>query len=205
MNGKASGTLKLAAASIAAQHWLPTILKRFTERYPNVQISLATGWTSDIMALMYEGDFHIGIVRGKPTWNGVRHLLFTDRLYLIDQQVECLEQLRSTNRPFIQFKSDSTYSLHIQQWWHERFATLPERTIVVDQIETCKQLAYHGIGYAILPESALRDLDRTMHKIPLEDRSGHFITRGTWLISTEIAWQLPQVQAFFQVTQERLQ
>ncbi|KXG10381.1 LysR family transcriptional regulator [Anoxybacillus rupiensis] len=202
MDGRASGTLRLAVVSIAAQHWLPSILKRFTERYPNVKIALVTGWTSNIMEWMYQNDFHIGIVRGVPHWNGIKHFLFADRLYLIDQKINGLEQLPKTDRPFIQFKSDSTYFLHIQQWWHEQFETPPERTMVVDQIETCKQLAYHGIGYAILPEIALHDLDDSMNKIPLKDRTGRLMERGTWLIGADTAWQLPQVQAFYQVVRE---
>jgi DNA-binding transcriptional LysR family regulator len=205
MHGEISGTLTLAVTSIIAQHWLPPILKRFTELYPNVKISLTTGWTSEIMASMYENNFHIGIVRGKPNWSGVTYHLFADRLYLVDQEMECLEDLRGTKRPFIQFKSDSTYSLHIQQWWHERFQTLPERTVIVDQIETCKQLAYHGIGYAILPEIALYHLDDKMKKIPLTDTNGQLMTRDTWLISTETAWQLPQVRAFQKIMQDFIQ
>jgi DNA-binding transcriptional LysR family regulator len=205
MHGEISGTLTLAVTSIIAQHWLPPILKRFTELYPNVKISLTTGWTSEIMALMYENNFHIGIVRGKPNWSGVTYHLFADRLYLVDQEMECLEDLRGTKRPFIQFKSDSTYSLHIHQWWHERFQTLPERTVIVDQIETCKQLAYHGIGYAILPEVALYHLDDKMKKIPLKDINGQLMTRDTWLISTETAWQLPQVRAFQKIMQDFIQ
>lgn len=202
MYGEISGTLTLAVASIIAQHWLPPILKRFTELYPNVKVSLTTGWTSEIMASMYENNFHVGIVRGKPNWSGITHHLFTDRLFLVDQEMESIEDLCSTNRPFIQFKSDSTYSLHIQQWWHERFHTLPERTVIVDQIETCKQLAYHGIGYAILPEIALYHLDDKIKKIPLRDKNGQFMTRDTWLIISETAWQLPQVQAFQKITKD---
>jgi hypothetical protein len=62
-----------------------------------------TGWTSDVMAVMYKGDLHLGIVRGAPSWGGPKHLLFSDRLCLIDEQIDSLEQLRHTKRPFIQY------------------------------------------------------------------------------------------------------
>ena len=35
------------------------------------------------------------------------------------------------------------------------FSTNPKRQIIVDQIETCKQMAVNGIGYAILPSITL--------------------------------------------------
>ncbi len=200
--GQISGTLTLAVVSIVAQHWLPAVLKTFMMLYPNVNVSLTTGWTSEVLSGMYENRFQLGIVRGKPNWSGIATRLFTDQLYLVDQEIQSLEQLPHTDRPFIQFKSDSTYSLHIQQWWHEQFQALPPRTVIVDQIETCKQLAYHGVGYAILPEIALDDREQHLvHMIALKDKHGERMTRDTWLISSEAAWQLPQVQAFQKVLQ----
>ncbi|MFC0296811.1 substrate-binding domain-containing protein [Geobacillus jurassicus] len=152
---------------------------------------------------MYENRFHIGIVRGKPNWNGMAIRLFADQFYLVDREIWSLDQLIHADRPFIQFKSDSTYSLHIQQWWHERFRTMPVRTVMVDQIETCKQLAYHGVGYAILPEMALDDREQhRVHLIPLKNKHGEWMTRDTWLISSETAWSLPQVQSFWKVLRQ---
>ncbi|WP_445613881.1 LysR family transcriptional regulator [Geobacillus sp. YF-1] len=198
--GQISGTLTIAVTSIVAQHWLPPVLKTFIKLYPDVNVSLTTGWTSEVLSHMYENRFQLGIVRGEPNWSGIATRLFSDQLYLVDQEIHDLEQLRHTERPFIQFKSDSTYSLHIQQWWHEQFQALPARTVMVDQIETCKQLAYHGVGYAILPEIALDDREQyVVHMIPLKNKRGEPMTRDTWLISSEAAWQLPQVQAFEKV------
>jgi DNA-binding transcriptional LysR family regulator len=197
--GKVSGTLKLAVASIIAQHWIPYVLKDFAQTYPGVKISLITGWTSEVMTAMYENDAHVAIVRGRPEWNGPIHRLFADPLFLVDKEIQCLDDVFTTERPFIQFKSDSTYHQQIQHWWHKRYRTFPQSTIVVDQIETCKQLAYHGIGYAILPEVAIREIGNDMMKIPLTDEEGKLIARDTWLIGSELSFQLPQVQAFINI------
>jgi DNA-binding transcriptional LysR family regulator len=197
--GKIYGTLKLAAASIIAQHWLPDVLKDFTATYPRVKISLITGWTSEMMTAMYESDVHVAIVRGRPEWSGMLRRLFTEQLFLVDKEIQRLEDVFITERPFIQFKSDSTYHQQIQYWWYERYRTFPQRTIVVDQIETCKQLAYAGIGYAILPEIAIKEIGNDMIKIPLTDQKGQPMTRDTWLIGSELSFQLPQVQAFIRI------
>jgi DNA-binding transcriptional LysR family regulator len=199
-----SGTLKLAAASIIAQHWLPNVLKDFTQNYPSVKISMITGWTSEVLSALYENDVHVGIVRGRPEWNGIIHHLFTDKLFLVDREIHRLDDVLNTERPFIQFKSDSTYNQQIQQWWYERYHMLPKRTIIVDQIETCKQLSCSGIGYAILPEIAVQELEKDMKKIPLTDEKGKYITRDTWLIGSELSFQLPQVQAFMNMIEKRL-
>ncbi|MBO9130349.1 LysR family transcriptional regulator [Bacillus sp. 165] len=202
LQNKTHGTLKIAVASIIAQYWLPNMLKTFVKQYPLVQISLFTGWSSEVQKHFFEGDVHIAILRGTHELQGKRIHLFTDELYLVDTEIQNIEMLRHTNKPFIQFKSDSTYYSQIQQWWYSTFSHAPRRTIVVDQIETCKQMVLHGIGYAILPSTVLHDLDTSLHKIPLTDGGIQF-TRETWMFLNDSALELKQVKAFADMLQEK--
>ena len=50
-------------------------------------------------------------------------------LYLVDTEMKELNQVLETDRPFIQFKSDSNYYQEIQDWWHRQFQTTPKNTI----------------------------------------------------------------------------
>ncbi|MFC0270725.1 LysR family transcriptional regulator [Metabacillus herbersteinensis] len=202
LEGEVHGTLKLAVASIIGQHWLPKVLKNYVNQYPHAKISLVTGWSSEILKSMYEDHMHIGIIRGNPEWKGMKHHLFTDTLYLVDTEISDIEDVLKTERPFIQFKSDSTYYQEIQDWWHRQFNTTPKRTIVVDQIETCKQMAFNGIGYAILPSVTLEEEKRDIFKIPLLEENGKPVGRDTWLLGFESSFQLKQVQAFVEVVKE---
>ncbi|MDR0137095.1 LysR family transcriptional regulator [Metabacillus idriensis] len=202
LEGEVHGTLKIAVASIIGQHWLPNILKQYVSKYPHAKISLITGWSSEILKSMYEDHVHIGIIRGNPEWKGVKQHLLTDTLYLVDTEIQKVEDLIETERPFIQFKSDSSYYQEIQDWWHKHFQSSPKRTIVVDQIETCKQMAYNGIGYAILPSVTLLDDERDIYKIPLLNEHGEPIVRDTWLLGFESSFKLKQVQAFLDVLKE---
>ncbi|HWJ78850.1 MAG TPA: LysR family transcriptional regulator [Niallia sp.] len=199
------GTLKLAVASIVGQNWLPAVLKRFVERYPQAKISLVTGWSSEMMKSVSENNMHIGIVRGVSDWKGLKMHLFDDPLYLVDKEISELDDLLHTNRPFIQFKSDSNYYEEIQVWWHRNFQTPPQNTIMVDQIETCKQLSFNGIGYSILPSIALQKADSSLSKIPLYNENNEPIKRSTWLVGYEASFQLKQVQAFLQIIKEYLE
>ncbi|MCG1020456.1 LysR family transcriptional regulator [Sutcliffiella horikoshii] len=196
------GTLKIAVATIIGQYWLPKVLKRFIQKYPNAKVSLVTGWSSDIVKSLYEDEVHVGIIRGNPEWKGVKKHLLKDNLYLVDTEIEELSELEHTERPFIQFKSDSTYYQEIQVWWHKKFQAPPKRTIVVDQIETCKQMALNGIGYAILPSITLKDDYENIKKIPLEEDDVYNLHRDTWLIGYESAFNLKQVQAFMDIVTE---
>ncbi len=198
MKAEVSGTLKLAAASIIGQYWLPKILKEYVRSYPNVKISLMTGWSSEILHQFEEGHFHVGIIRGNPDWRGMKKLLFRDHLVLVDTEIQSISQLKASEKPFIQFKSDSTYYQEIQAWWHEHFLSPPERTIVVDHIETCKQLALNGIGYAILPSISLTENDQ-IYKMPLSSGHHEQVSRDTWIITHETYMRLKQVKAFLEL------
>ncbi|MGG1400233.1 LysR family transcriptional regulator [Bacillus salipaludis] len=197
-----SGTLKIAVASIVGQNWLPQVLKQFIDTYPQAKISLVTGWSSEILKCLYDDQVHIGIIRGTPDWKGAKIHLFSDPLYLVDRVITKPEQVLDTDRPFIQFKSDSNYYQEIQDWWMRNFKTSPKRTIVVDQIETCKQMTFNGIGYSILPSITLKSAEKNIFKIPLLNENNLPLKRDTWLLGYESAFQLKQVNAFVELIKE---
>lgn len=200
LQSEVSGTLKIAVASIVGQNWLPQVLKRFIDMYPQAKISLVTGWSSEILKCLYDDQVHIGIIRGTPDWKGVKMHLFSDPLFLVDREINSPEQVLATSRPFIQFKSDSNYYQEIQDWWIQNFKTFPKRTIVVDQIETCKQMTFNGIGYSILPAITLNKGEKGLFKIPLMDENLKPLIRDTWLLGYESSFQLKQVSAFVELT-----
>ena len=203
LTSKVHGTLKIACASIVGQNWLPKVLKEFVETHPEAKISLLTGWSSEIVKSIYDGEAQIGIVRGQTDWKGKKIHLFRDTMYLVDQEMTSIDDVLTTEKPFIQFKSDSNYYQEIQQWWQKHFSINPKRQIIVDQIETCKQMALNGIGYAILPSITLNGTE-DVNKVPLvHSEKDMGLTRDTWLIGYESAFQLRQVQAFVDVVQER--
>src|SRR5699024_6923915 len=113
-----------------------------------------------------------------------------------------VEEVMETERSFIQFKSDSSYNEEIRSWWDRQFQTFPKRTIVVDQIETCKQMTFNGIGYAILPEITLSDMDPDVFKVPLHDEKNQPIKRDTWMLGYDSSFELLQVKAFVEIIQE---
>ncbi|PLR97459.1 LysR family transcriptional regulator [Bacillus sp. T33-2] len=205
LESEVHGTLKIAVASIVGQNWLPQVLKKFVNRYPQAKISLITGWSSEILKTLYDDQVHIGIIRGTPDWKGVKIHLFKDSLYLVDTEITRVEQVLDTDRPFIQFKSDSNYYQEIQDWWLRQFQTAPKRTVIVDQIETCKQMTFNGIGYAILPAITLNGAEKNIFKIPLLDQQNQPIKRDTWLLGYESAFQLKQVQAFIDIIKEHIE
>lgn len=199
LNSDISGTLKIAVSSVVAQYWLPPVLKRYVSDFPNVQVSLFTGWSSEITNRLYENEVHLAIVRGNQNWYGEKEVLFSDELLLVDTQKFELSEYKEIHRPFIQFKSNSNYYQIIQSWWYEQFNSLPRNEIVVDQIETCKQFVLNGLGFAILPSTVLHDVkDDILIKTPLYTKENTLLTRDTYLLYNRDALKLKQVEGFMQ-------
>ncbi|WP_371261577.1 LysR substrate-binding domain-containing protein [Bacillus sp. MUM 116] len=49
----------------------------------------------------------------------------------------------------------------------------------VDQVDTCKEMVIHGLGYGFLSSCILKDID-DFYKIVLTDQKGNPILRRTW-------------------------
>ena len=76
------GTLSIACSSVISQKYLPSILAKFTKKYPLVSIDLVTGMSEDIKR--NHSKYHVSIVRGDKIKDSTSILLFKDPLYIFD-------------------------------------------------------------------------------------------------------------------------
>ncbi|MGP4076153.1 LysR family transcriptional regulator [Halobacillus sp. K22] len=186
--GEVAGTLSIGASSLFSQHFLPGVLEAYTKKYPSVTIDLVTGVSDEIRDS--STPFHVYVVRGEPIRTMVSHHLFDDPLYLIDTK----PLNKSRARPLIEFKSDPGFQKVMEDWMAVQPHHAFKRSIKVDQFETAKQLMKRGLGMAVLPKSASRDLE-DFYSIPLEvDKQP--LSRKTWACYQEGLRQLLQVDAF---------
>ncbi|MFD1019938.1 LysR family transcriptional regulator [Thalassobacillus hwangdonensis] len=190
------GSLSLGISSVVGQYLLPEVLRDYMEQYPKVKINLVTGLSSHIEETM--SDYHLSIIRGKqPKQQPERHL-FSDRLYLIAKKESMGKNV------LIEFKSDHTFHSMVKEWFLEHHDFTPDQTIKVDQIEICKQMMTCGVGMAVLPELAIKDLDKNDFDITPLKLGGSTLTRDTWICLTKQAEELPQVRAFQQLLEKHI-
>lgn len=186
------GTLSIACSSVISQRYLPSILAKFTKRFPLVSIDLVTGMSENIKR--ENNKYHITIVRGEKMKDNTSILLFKDPLYIFD--TEPFEKGEIKERPLISFKSDDDLHDLMNHWlFYHQDEINPIQKISVDQIETCKQFMMRGLGMAILPKSVSRNLMNKFPHLPLEVE-GEAITRDTWLCYQGGMRKLPQVNSF---------
>lgn len=77
MGHQVQGTLRLGVSSNFARYRLPALLKRFVKLYPDVEIIVKTGWSTEVMNYLYKDEVHIGIVRGDHHWHEHHYFFYT--------------------------------------------------------------------------------------------------------------------------------
>ncbi|GGE33085.1 putative HTH-type transcriptional regulator YraN [Pullulanibacillus camelliae] len=194
MEVKVKGTLKLGVSSIIARYRLPKMLRRFLSQYPEVDINVITGFSSEIEQILTDGDTHIAIMRGERPWHEQKWLLSKEPILVASKTPLEIKNLPSLAR--IYYKTDSSLKSLLDSWWKEIFQEPPIITMEVDNLETCKEMVKTGLGYAILPEACLED-ERELFTYPLHHQSGELVERETWVYCRDSAMQFAAVAAFF--------
>ncbi len=188
LTGTVRGTLSLAVSSVIAQYYLPQLLRSYMETYPNVRIDLQTGLSSAMYKERHH--VHLSILRGEVDDTDSLTKLFSEKLYYVTKKNS------PSTQTLIEFQSDQAFHSQLETWFQTTSFPSPTQTIKVDQIETCKQLMYNGIGACILPEIATNDIStEECLFIPIEV-DGAFLERDTWVHCHMKYANLPQVQAF---------
>lgn len=188
-----SGTLRLAVSGMFARYELPTLLKEFLNIYPDVEINLKTGWSSEVYHMLQKEEAHLGIIRGNYDWPGDK-ILFKEEKICIVSNTE-IDVVHLPSLPRINYQTDMSLKNTIDIWWNQTYTVPPKITMETDRSDTCKQMVLNGLGYSILPEICIQK-EEPLYTIPLTTKNHSYITRNTWLIYHDTSLELKHVKAF---------
>lgn len=195
--GVVGGSLNIYASHNFVHYRLPDILLRFCERYPNVEINVSTGKSSQLYSKLLQDKLSIAILRGDYKWGSSK--------FLLSQEPMCVITGRGTEHkplwsyPYIGHHSDSVEAAKIQRWSEENGVSL-ETTIWLDDINGCKELVRRGLGWSILPRICLDDFDGNIKSLSFQD--GTQFHRRTYVMYWDSYRELQQVQMFLNVLEE---
>lgn len=193
MDNKIQGTLRIGTSAIFAHYELPAILKGFLERYPDVDISLKTGLSSQINKMLQKEAFAVAVLRGDYFWPEEKHLLQEEPICLASPQKIDFKELPTL--PRINYGTDSSLRVMLEDWWRENFSIPPKIAMEVDSMDTCRQMVLHGLGWAILPLIGLQQHD-SLYTQELHWRDGTPVLRRTWMLYRNASLELSPVYAF---------
>lgn len=155
-----AGELSIGAAPAISTYVLPALLVRFTERHPNVHLSVRTGHSEEIVDLAIRNEIGIGLVRR------IRHPLLEARPLYDDELV-------LVARPGHPFAADGTVPLErvaearlilfdrtssyydLTNALFRQAGVAPRGVMELDNIDAAKQMVCEGLGVALLPHTAI--------------------------------------------------
>ncbi|EGO62204.1 LysR family transcriptional regulator [Acetonema longum] len=193
LKNEVKGLLKLGASNFFTRHKLPELLRRFQERYPEVEFKVVTNLSGRIVDLVYNHDIDVGFIRGEYGWSDKKELLFEENMYIVSAWKISCEQL--PEKPRIDYISNKAVRDVLDNWWKDNFHRPPHIGMNVDRIDSCKEMVLKNLGYAFLP-SGILDAEDQVYKIQMFDRAGMPLVRRTWMFYYEDKLQIALIKTF---------
>ena len=160
LNGMDAGFVRVATFSSVSAQWLPSILKSFGERYPNIEFEVVTG--------AYYGQSEDWILQGKVDCGflrlpSVKHLqtyaLYRDELQVI---LPCGHPLADSDpfpaaslstEPFIFLEEGQDYEISAAL---DKMGIRPNVKYTAREDRTMLAMVSKGLGISLLPELMVR-------------------------------------------------
>lgn len=155
-----AGRLTIGAAPAVSTYVLPALLKRFSEGYPRVSVSVRTGHSEEILDLVLREQVTLGLVRALQHPGIVSTPLYEDRLILVVEPAHPfagegrIRMKDLAEEQLVQFDRTSSY--------HDLTSALfvtagvsPAGRMELDNIDAAKKMVEQGFGVALLPQTSV--------------------------------------------------
>ena len=172
------GTVRVGSFTSVAVHWLPPILKRFQQDFPNVDIKLLNGDYNDVDRWIREGSVDIGFITVPSELECETVPLMEDRLLAIvpeDSRFKSYPKfplVECETEPFISLLESSDHDARraldaagVKP--NVRFYTKDDYAIIA--------MVEQGLGISIMPELLLKGRQDRVLKLPLVPEAKRFI------------------------------
>ena len=204
-----SGSLILASATTVSTYILPGLLKTFRSRFPHVEVSVRTGRSEQVLAMLLQDEAQVGLVRAVYHQDIETRGLIEDELILVansDHELAgsgsvSVEQLG--NHPFIFFDRNSSY-YSLAQGLFRQHGVVPRTQMELDSMEATKKMVEEGLGIALLPRIAVQRELLVGNLCEVEITGMPNPTRQIALINRRSRPPGPVAQAFVEIVQEML-
>ena len=202
-----SGKLYIGAARAVSAYVLPSILEQFTQRYPNIDVTIKTGRSSGILDMILSEEVQLGITRTLVHPDVISQHLYDEEVVLVTHPDHSFARLgeatisQVANEPLILYDKESTYFVLIDRVCREA-GIVPNVQMDLDSIEATKRMIERGLGISFLPYNSLhRELElRTLAHVKLV--GGYQVTLPTAVMFRRASSYSAIVRAFLEQLQE---
>jgi DNA-binding transcriptional LysR family regulator len=198
------GVLHIASARAIGTYTLPSILERFRQRYPSINVHISIGRSSNVLQMVVDEEVQLGLSRVLTHPDVVTIHLYDEDVCLATSPRHPFAIRGEASiyevalEPLILYDRESSYFVLIDQVCREAGIS-PRVEMTLDSIEATKHLVELGMGISFLPRSGVRhELERgSLCLIPLKE--GHLVSLPTSVMVRRAQYYNPTVLAFLNV------
>jgi DNA-binding transcriptional LysR family regulator len=156
------GRIRIGTGATACIFLLPPILTHLRQRFPNLEITVTTGNTAEIVKAIEENLLDVGLVT-MPVSSRSLHItpVMDDEFVLVAPSTMPLPTRITaaalSTRPVILFEPGGN-TRRITDEWFARSGTKLRPVMSLGSVEATKAMVGAGLGCAILPELAVRNM-----------------------------------------------
>ena len=159
-----AGILNMATARVIGTYVLPSILWEFQQRYPETNLHIKVGQSSEVLQMVLDEEVQIGLARymQHPDVDAIH--LYDEEAVLVAHPENQFALSGTTNmhevaqQPLILYdpgNPGSSYSTFINESFRNAGIT-PKVEMNLDSVEAVKNMVELGLGISFLPRSGLR-------------------------------------------------
>ncbi|MBC3422326.1 LysR family transcriptional regulator [Pseudomonas sp. RW3S2] len=203
--GVPNGPLRLGSMETTAAIRLPKILTRYREQHPDVQLSLLTGTTAELIKAIeshridgaFVGGFHQNPMLAQQE-------VFSEELVLVSSdQFDSLDTLmaRMPSQTVLVFRSGCFYRSTLENWFY-RMGLVPNQMMEMGSLDGILTCVSAGMGVTLLPRSVTQNCS-VRHAIRCHELPAEFSRVSTVFIRRQDSLPTSAMSAFMELAQQR--
>jgi DNA-binding transcriptional LysR family regulator len=150
------GSLQLGSALTISTYVLPHILHDFRQRYSGVDVSIRTGRSEQVLAMLQADEVQVGLVRSLTHPDVETVHLYDDEIVLIVNPEHAFAATgtatveEAASEPIVLFDRGSSYFGLIHGFFRQA-GVVPNVAMELDSLEATKRMVEEGLGIALVP------------------------------------------------------
>jgi DNA-binding transcriptional LysR family regulator len=156
----AIGHVAICASPVVSTYALPTILKRFSETHPGVQVAVRTGHSEEMIEVVKRDEVAVGLLRAFNDPDVEQFTLYEDELVLVVHAAhpsgDVVRLADLGDEQFVLFDRASSYHELTNAMFLEA-AIAPRSVMELDNVDSAKKMIEQGLGVAFLPHVAVAE------------------------------------------------
>jgi len=165
IRGLEVGKITIASYTSMAYHWIPRIIRRFKEDYPNIDIDMMEGGSQEIETWIHDKTIDIGFLSASPTQTFDTFTLKKDRILAILPKGHIMSGLEKFplsafgSEPFIISSAEFDIDCYsVAEEYFSRFGSMPDiKYTVASASYTIISMVENGLGLSVVPELLLKN------------------------------------------------